>query len=769
MDKILYEKIIKDISSFADDENDVWVSKKGQVSFERNNVIIEVEICPKRDGSVWIKNNGIEKPYKNFIAEDLADLKTLAERILKQRTISNIYIDPVAILYEDRKKNQGTALTLLKSECDNPMPVCTKIDFVTADAGHGKTMLLQKFQYDQAERYKRGETDYLFFHINLHGRDLIRLNEAIMYELGELRFSGLFYSSVITLIRNNLIILGIDGFDELAAEIGGETALSSLKDLVIKMNGDGILVAASRRTFFSTQDYIEKTKLLGNVVEEASAQFNEIKLSNWGEVQCIEYLENYPWDAQVEYNKMLNAIGSASNHPLLERPYLFTKIINVSYEENISPNEFIMRGDTASKGVNGVIEAFVHREVEKWKDTDKETGKPYLTFDQHMYVLGEIAGEMWNNQTDTLSIEIVQFLLTICIESWEIDPKLQPRIIRMVESHALLIPVDKNSPKRRFDHEEFKNFFLSRYFENLIRDTLIPGNDIKLYNFLSKGPLPDSVASYYAHRVETNKKIEVVKLLISLKNKDWKPTYIQANIGTILPYLLDEVKPSEPIEIDGKITFSSLIFENKNLTNLLFKNCSFINLSFKNTSLHDVRFVDCNFSDLRFYTQSNNRFENVTIIPPSNVQVATRIIDDGEGEERLSEYSPYNIVQMLKEEGISTTLEKNSLDIPLIKNTPYRKFVKRFLNKFNKMTIQYEKNFQGDPIYSAINSQIITEEILPLLKKYDIVKEKETKNTQNVCTRGWALKDYDLQEIFKAEENPDSPLYKFWLEVNNHE
>lgn len=70
-----------------------------------------------------------------------------------------------------------------------------------------------------------------------------------MYELGELRFSGLYYSSIIALMRRNLIILGIDGFDELAAEVGGETALGSLKDLVTKMNGTGTLIAASRRTF----------------------------------------------------------------------------------------------------------------------------------------------------------------------------------------------------------------------------------------------------------------------------------------------------------------------------------------------------------------------------------------------------------------------------------------------------------------------------------------------------------------------------------------
>ena len=83
-----------------------------------------------------------------------------------------------------------------------------------------------------------------------------------MTELGELRINGLYYNSIITLIKNGLIILGIDGFDELAAEVGGDKALGSLSKLVQDLGGSGTIVAASRRAFFNTQDYINNSSLI---------------------------------------------------------------------------------------------------------------------------------------------------------------------------------------------------------------------------------------------------------------------------------------------------------------------------------------------------------------------------------------------------------------------------------------------------------------------------------------------------------------------------
>ena len=757
-----FELIIKEISSFADDENDVIFERDGSVAFERQGQMMEFKLSQNEDDAIWVEYNNNRLPYKKFLAKELARLDILANKILQRKSKEKEYVDPIATLITTNKKSEGKALEILTKECTDRLFAGTKISFVTADAGHGKTALLREFQYEQAQKYVEGKSNFLFWHINLHGRDLVRLNEAIMYELGELRFSGLYYSSIITLMRRNLIILGIDGFDELAAEVGGETALGSLKDLVTKMNGTGTLIAASRRTFFNTQDYLKRTGILKKIVA-LDCEFDEIKIHNWRRSQCEEYLTKYAYNSTQEFNSLVDILKS-ENHPLLERPYLFTKVVNYSFEDEKTPSEFVARGGNSLTGINDVIEAFVRREVIKWKDTDKETGRPYLTFNQHIRLLSEIAYEMWSNQKDIISIESMQFILTILFEDWKIESRIQPLIIRMIESYALLVPVENKDWYRKFDHEEFKHFFVARSFEQILHDAVADNNFSKASNFLYLAQLPDSVAQYLSKRINKESVLPIVKGLISVKKKEWKPTYLQPNIGTLLPYILDDYEPEGLLEIGEKITFSSLIFENKFLCNITFKNCMFINISFRKTILKNVTFDSCSFTDIRFYENSENMFTDVRIKPNCTINMVTSITED---EEYFSEYSPYNIIQQLKNKQIIYEEDKTTVvNEVVVHNSEFRKCVKRFLNKYIKSTYQYESNIKEDPIYNSKNFDLIINEIIPLLIKYDIIEEKSNKNTLQASTKAWVLKKYDLAEIFKAEEDTKAELYKFWNEVN---
>lgn len=760
----VFEMLKKEISSFADDENEVIFERNGTVAFERQGQMVDFQLIDK-EGAVFVKYNDNLMPYKRFLAKELAKLDILAHKILQKEKNDSIYVDPSAILVETRKKIENNALEILNEECSTPLFAGTKISFVTADAGHGKTALLKQYQYIQAKKYSENEASFLFWHIDLHGRDLVRLNEAIMYELGELRFSGLYYSSIITLIKHNLIILGIDGFDELAAEVGGETALGSLTGLVVKMNGSGTLIAASRRTFFNTQDYLKRTSILRRSID-ADCEFNEIKIHNWKKKQCVEYLSYYFSNSEIEYDNMLTLLKS-EDHPLLERPYLFTKLVQYSFDSNVFPSKFISSGGNTLIGINDVIEAFVKREVIKWKDTDKDTGKPYINFDQHIRLLSEIAQEMWSNQKDIIAIDTIQFLLAILFDDWKIEGRIQPLVIRMAESHALLIPVENKDGYRKFDHEEFKNFFVARALEQILIEAVRLKDFSRVHSFLYIAQLPDSVAQYLSKRLDSSIILSVLEGLFSMKRDEWKPTYLQPNIGTLLPYILDGYTPKEKLIIGDKITFSSLIFENKTLENMEFKGCSFINISFKNTSLKNITFDSSTFTDIRFYDKSNNIFSNVVINTNCLINMVTTISDN---EEIYSEYSPYNICELLKVKGVMCSEEEPQQTIKgfVIQNSDFKKCVKRFLNKYIKSTYQYESNIKEDPIYDSRNFNTIIEEIIPMLEKYEIIEERSNKNTIQASTKAWVLKKYGIADIFKAEEDPKSPLYLFWKDVNNH-
>lgn len=761
-----FENIKRDLASFADDENEMVCDDRGNVIFERHGKLLSIQIKEDEDGRKFVNYNGIEIPYRLFLAKELSHLDILASKILQRKYQEELsYVDSNVILMSIDQQRQGKAMSLLYEESKNTALIGTKISFVTADAGHGKSMLLRHFQYSQAQKYLDNNTNFLFWHIDLHGRDLVRLNEAIMYELGELRMPGLYFSSILTLMRHHLIVLGIDGFDELAAEKGGETALNSLSSLVSQMQGKGVLIAASRRAFFNSQDYLRRTNILNRNIG-GGCIFNEIKIKNWQREQCVEYLDKYTFNAD-EYDKLLMALKS-DKHPLLERPYLFTKLIHYSFEDNITPSDFInKKGHNNLENINDVIEAFIYREVDKWTQRDKETGRPYLSFEQHVRLLSEVAADMWNRQKNTISVENLQLILTILFDEWKTDSQLRPIILRMVESHAMLVNVENKDLYRKFDHDEFKYFFLARALEDIIRNSLNDDYINELYKFLYVAQLPDTVAQYMSTRIESKDIFPVIKTLMDIRKKDWKPTYIQSNIGTILPFLLNGFITTETIIIDGKISFSSLVFENKKIENVIFRDCTFVNISFNNTYFNNIHFDNCTFTGIIIACEGNS-FTDVSI--RENCIINTVSVAHSKDENVDTEYSPHAIYNVLR--GFNIQIEyfhSSSPEEITICTTDFYKNVKRLLNKYSKTTCLFESNIKQSPLFNFKNPDMIINEIIPLLEEYDIIEVRENRKTRQAGTRAWALKRYDISEVFKAEEDKESKLWHFWEKVKQHE
>lgn len=758
----------QEILSFADDEDDVIV-ESNRITFQRLNQLVTAEV-EDINGSISIKYNGNLMPYRTFLAKELAHLDIMATKILqKYPETDSIYVDTRAQIHKGASHIDGNAEELLIDECRKKNDYETKICFVTADAGHGKTVLLRHLQTRIAQEYKRNNSDYIFWHIDLHGRDLLRLNEAMMYEVGILRLSGLYYNSIITLIRNGLIVLAIDGFDELAAEIGGEKVLGSLTSLVSELDGQGTLVAASRRTFFNTQDYLRRVKLLQSSIDQ-SCEFDELKIQNWKEKECVQYLSyHYSYaDADAEYHKMASMLRDTDSHPVIERPFLFSKLVNyaIGGEPPMTPSEFLTSGGDQFDSINKVIEAFIRREVQKWTYFDNQTGKPYLSFEQHVELLTEIAQEMWQSQKDYVSVDTIQYIATLLMESWDIENQLKPQIMRVVESHAFMVIAENGDNFRRFDHDEFKDYFIACYLAKILKYAVAHENFNQVKNFLYYCQMQESVARYLSKMVDDTDIMHIVSGLLEMKSKEWKPTYLQPNLGILLPYLLDDGINSSEIVISDKLTFTSLVFENRLLRDLTFKDCTFINISFNNTKLYNVKFVDCTFTDIRFNTNSGNVFSDVVISLSSEINKVTKV-DENEVN-CYSEYSPYCIDVFLTKQGITRQI-KNTYDVKINKDSEFRKVVRRFINKFLKSTHQYEVNFVDDQEYYSMPAKLLTEEIIPLMEKYKLIHLVSNKNTIQRASRAWALNDIEISDIYKAEENPQSSLFDFWKEVNDHE
>ena len=766
------ERYKSEILTFADDTNDIaFDPKTGSLQFMRFNQVMDVAII-EENSNVTILYNDEKMPYKAFLANYLGRLDLMAKRIHEQQKDleQDIYIDGRAVLTTENstEKDLG-ALELLDKECKRSVLVGSKICFVTANAGHGKTHLLRRYQYNVAIQYLKKKSNYIFLHIDLRGYDLRRLDEVIMYEIaGILRMPGIYTSSIITLMRNGLIILAVDGFDELAVETEGEKAVGSFSGLVKNLDGQGTLVAASRRTFFNTQDYLAHKGIFDDVTS-VSCYFDELKLMNWGEKECKEYLSYYTSNPQSDYDNILGYLGHNEANPLIARPFLFTNIVKLAYNEsNTNAYDFLRQSNSTASGLEQIISAFIKREVDKWNNSNIKEKKEYLSFEQHEDLLAEIAIEMWRSQRDFISLDILEFDLSILLDEWDVLPTLHPDIIKLVKSHAFLVPDSHGDKFRRFDHDEFRNYFLARGLTKVINQSVKTSNYISVKKLMSIGTLPEAVAQYVAQFIHHETKMKFVDGMMKEVANEYKTSYLLNNMGTFIPYLFHNEKLDDEKIIDNKLIFSSLVFEDKSLSNIEFRQCSFVNICFRNTKMKKVRFTQCSFTEVSFYEDSDMEFEDVII--HNDCEISKITIYDSTNEIKDEEYAPQSIRQKLIKYGIERDQEQEVEGGEAIKinyDSIFRKATKRFLNKFIKANLQYEKNLKEDPKYYSKYYDLYMDEIIPLMEKYNIVKNVTNKNVEWLDTQAWSLKDYDLYTIIQAEEDANSPLFEFWREVNS--
>lgn len=759
------EEIKKDFLAYVDDDSDVLFESNGDVMYFKNGTEHICRIITNDEGNTIVEFQEEKFPYRTFISKHLANLDLFARKIIEKRKGLEEFVDSLAILQNGHKSINGTALTLLQKECDEFLEFGSKINFITADAGHGKSVLLKQFQAIQAERYIRGESKYLFWHVDLQGRDLVRLGEAIMYDLGELRFPGLYYPSIINLIQKRFMILAIDGFDELAAEIGGTKAVSSLSNFVNEMAGQGTLIAASRRTFFDTHDYIKRTSLLKNKVP-FDIIFNELKLQNWTKKEVLTYFTNLAYDSPEQiYDAILSEVHE-ENHPVLTRPFLLAKLAAAIEGDVNQVADFFSCKCSENESVSYIVESFTKREVEKWKGVDNITGEPYLSFDQHIQLLSTIAKEMWDAKKDTITIEEIEIYTVLLFDEWDIEEELRKIIIRIVGSHAFLPPVnDTKMDARKFEHEEFKHYFLARALANLFNNSTRTNSFTELKRFLYIEQLPDSVAMYCFNYVEdlNNNVQKILGYFKAMLDAEWKPTYLQLNIGTLLPFLIDKIDFKTPVCFDSKVNYSSLIFENKKLSNITFENGTFINISLRDTILDNVQFRNCDFNEIRIETASKVVFRDVSIVD-SNV---SSIVLLKEGEVVEVAYSPLRITELLTAKNIKLA-DANTIVEPIeipIEQSEFKKTLTKFILKFNKMTIQYEKNIVKEK-YLGNNIDLIIDQIVPMCIEYNVIEVIETKHSKQMSTTAWRL-SVDMEELFKHDGiEGNHPLTKFWKNVN---
>ncbi|MCW3018860.1 MAG: hypothetical protein JWN10_1168 [Solirubrobacterales bacterium] len=754
-----------DLAAFADDDEEVVVDQHGSCMFVRAGREINIELSQDGAGTLTVLYNDARIPYRRFLSHELARLPVLAERILTKRAPVQGYVDSKACLDQPiSEPTNNRALELLSAECTEHPAFASRVTFVTADAGQGKTALLREFQYRQAQRFLADESPFLFWHVDLQGRQLLRLSEALMGDLGDLRVAGLWMPAVIALLRHRALVLAIDGFDELAAEQGSSDALGALALLVQQMGDSGTIVAASRRTFFDTDDYIRRARLFGRV-GGGDSEFDQMSLQLWQPEEGRLYFHEIEVDGKkfddpdATYAELADQLGEPG-HPMITRPFLLAQIARGLLLYGATPADFIKGMEDPMKGVGEVIRAFVKREVtEKWKQQD--TGEPFLTEEQHLRLLADVAEEMFRGERTTIEIDVLEALTTLLLDEWQIEPSRQPQIIEMVRMHVLLTRPDDDESVRSFDHEQFQDWFtayaLKEKIEQLARPEGIPDHTL-----LSVAHLSDATALYVCGLIDRSdpERVELIlRGLGRLLQSEWRPSYLQTNAGTLIPFLIDGVETGDWLSTPAGAVYSSLVFEQSRLRKVRINGATFVNVNLANVMWQDVVLEDCELGQLGIDGASN--YSGIEL---RNCHIdGLRLLD----EEESREYAPERIASRLGRRGwvtakVEDELEQESQNDAVAGEVgPTRKLVNKILSVFRRTTFMPEGVIK---VRMHQEARYALDEILPLMEREGVV-ERRAWSGSGGRQRAWGLMA-SLDEINRADGNPGKPFSAFWEHID---
>lgn len=745
-----------DLAAFADDEQDVAIDESGSFILVRNGRELTGRLLVTPEGRSQVRMDGRTMDYRAFLTHELANLPVLAERLATRRPVVTGFVDgPVDVHRPAEEPSTGSSLTVLRQECEEPPPFAARISFITADAGHGKTALLRQYQADQAQKFLQGESSYVFWHLDLQGRQLLRLSEALMGDLGDLRVTGLWMPGLVRLMRHRALVLAIDGFDELAAEQGGTDALGALASLVTQLGGRGSVIAAARRTFFDTEDYLRRAGVVGRALS-SPCQFDQVSLRPWSKGEVVEYfsqvMERDSGSAEQAYAEILSELGGEESHPMLTRPFLVAQLARAVFQMKISPSAFMSTPDDPMSGVAQVVQAFVQREVsEKWKFRD--TGESYLTVDQHMSLLADIAEEMYRSQKDRLGLDLIETIAALLLEQWETEASKRQQIIEMVRMHVLLVPPrDGDATARAFDHPEFRDYFLAYALRSHLERVMDGATGRDLARFLSIAQLTDSTARYVCNMIDRGEQRvrRLVGALETIVSNEWKPTFLQVNVGTLLPFVLNGVSFDEEISFSGRVIYSSLVFERTKLANVRLEQGSFVNASLAGVDWSDVALHDCNLGELTIDTQA--RFSNVLM--QDCVIEGLRVSD---GEEEFREYAPERIWRRLEGEGVRLgDQEELPFEDAEFEDSSRVKVFRRFMRVFGRTTVASEQQLR---VRFRRDEHTLFDEVIPAMERHGLLSPRTWKGSGS--TRIWAL-DARAEDVLAAELSADHEFADFW-------
>jgi hypothetical protein len=472
------QSLSRDFTSFADPATDLRVTSGTsgcRLEIVRHGVNHDY-FMTYRDGSIvarHAKNRKVASVRSLLASPDFADIRGLAMTQVRMHRDFDVegQIPP-----EGQLDDRPLALRTLQSVLNPRGTHATSEKVISVllldgPAGVGKTSLIQRFLVQRARAHQDASAAPPILHVTSRGRRLTALDDALAQSIQLLR-ADFTFDQVPTLIRQGLLQLAIDGFDELVDPQGYKDAWYALRDFFDSTEFGGPIILAGRDTFFDEQRFM--SQMHGS---KHAFQLNHVRLGPVSVSSAKKWLAKTGWHEKDLSSADTSLILRPGSYTL--RPYFLYELSKARSWQAIESHDLTPRGY--------LVDQFIAREAkligeQLSVDADAIRARLHDVFE-------EIALEMADSETEVVDLSFLQMVTEVTFGDLLSSGDLAK--LRHKAGSFALLESDARESFRRFPHTEISNHFLSFAVIRLVAD----GMPIR---FLRRGIVASDLLSVFA-------------------------------------------------------------------------------------------------------------------------------------------------------------------------------------------------------------------------------------------------------------------------------
>lgn len=587
-----------------------FADKPANIDIEGRNLLVEIRdeliegrVSRRADGGLWVEEDGVTQRAEDWVFKRIARLPILADRILTYVREEPHFIEPAGKKLDrmerspddDAQTNVDAVTAPILDLLDERPPGASTGVYLTCDAGEGKTTLIHHLARQQAHRYKAKETDWLLVPVALGGRPFLRFDDVFIGGLvNRLRFPFLYYDALVWLVRKGAIVPALDGFEEMFVESSAGDAVSALGNLMNLLDSQGTILIAARSAYFEYKDLRTQASLFDSFRGQ-SVDFVRIHISRWNHDRFVEYTKKRHVLRGAElFTEVADRLHDAS-HPLLTRPVLVRRLIDVA-SDHTSRDELIEHiGADGELYFERFVESIIRREArEKWIDRIGEAARPLITERQHCDLLAEIASEMWDSQAAILPSDVFDYLVGLFAEDQHMDPQVTKQIHQRIRQHALISASDRGTTYE-FDHEEFYHYFLGRAIARVVERGDIP----EIRRFFRTARFPELTADVAKRRLmqDGHSLRGIVGTLNAACSSEPYASFVKENAGIMMVRLIDSFEAEQHVSV-ARMSFPVNALLTRRISQVKFLDCDFERTELTGSTIEDCVFERCRFEQI---------------------------------------------------------------------------------------------------------------------------------------------------------------------------